>query len=118
MLSYKATIRGESVNDCAIPFFDALQLAFEALSQRRHSPFYTVKMARLTSTTLPQTGTKVHPSLNASNDLEAPLLDPNLCVCLQDIDLSTAGFPVTQAARSIVFVLGGPGSGKGTQVYA
>ncbi len=35
---------------------------------------------------------------------------------LQDIDLSGAGFPVTTLNRSIVFVLGGPGSGKGTQV--
>ncbi|KAL3159798.1 UMP-CMP kinase 3 [Trebouxia sp. C0009 RCD-2024] len=33
----------------------------------------------------------------------------------KDIDLSLAGFPVTTLNRSIVFVLGGPGSGKGTQ---
>lgn len=34
---------------------------------------------------------------------------------VKDIDLSHAGFPATTVSRSIVFVLGGPGSGKGTQ---
>jgi UMP-CMP kinase len=33
----------------------------------------------------------------------------------QHIDLSKAGFQVPKTDRSIVFVLGGPGSGKGTQ---
>lgn len=33
----------------------------------------------------------------------------------KNIDLTGAGFPVTTLNRSIVFVLGGPGSGKGTQ---
>lgn len=37
---------------------------------------------------------------------------------LQPIDLTHAGFAVPKSQRTIVFVLGGPGSGKGTQVQA
>ena len=36
--------------------------------------------------------------------------------CAQDIDLTKAGMTVQPSQRTIVFVLGGPGSGKGTQV--
>ena len=41
-----------------------------------------------------------------------------MCVpwSLQPIDLSHAGMAVPRAQRTVVFVLGGPGSGKGTQV--
>ena len=59
-------------------------------------------------------GAQAFDKLNCS---EIPIgFDRNCPSCLQDIDLSGAGFPVTTLNRSIVFVLGGPGSGKGTQV--
>ena len=49
-------------------------------------------------------------------DCKASIALSDLDKHVQDIDLSGAGFPVTTLNRSIVFVLGGPGSGKGTQV--
>lgn len=59
-------------------------------------------------------GAQASGQINSSKILND--FDRRLPSCLQDIDLSGAGFPVTTMSRSIVFVLGGPGSGKGTQV--